>query len=644
MKKFNILFLVLILAAAIGFSSCEDYLDASPEMGIDSEQVYSEYYTYKGVIDRGNWLVMNYVAMSSNWAAYIGAMSDEQQAVKDNMPVYKSVNQGIWQNSDWRDFGTKSNDETKMNADPYYNAPAGKSLKAIRAMGLAIENIDKLTDFPAETGESKEDLKDQLLGQAYALRAWHMFEVIRRYGPILLVDTAGGKRTTFSTDFNFDQVRPTFQKCADLIAADCDEAVKFLPNKWKNPTDIGRLTKTSAHAIKAMAYLYAASPLMNTENGAYPFGQDSYNQEYAKKGIAAMADALALIKSGATRYKLYDKDTYMENWMSQNQAISDEALLQPAANNSDKWNVPMNRGGSGNGWFLPQHDGGWGVFNVPTQNAVDKFETVKGYPVKNFASNDPEFDPAKPYDNRDPRLHKFIFCPGDKMYLADPGGNSNSTWTNEAWSNPANEGWHYKFYYGKQLIYTGYFAAGKWRKLGYNKFDNRYSQNYFRHYPLIRLADMYLGLAELANEVYGPTTPIAEISGLGLVDPSDVNKTITTAADALNVIRHRIGMPDVLPDYTADETKFRERVRNEWAVEFYGEFRRWKDIRRWRIAKDVFSEGIYKANVTKNGDGSFTYISEKMNVPRVFEDKHYWYPFHTNYVDMFENFKQNPGW
>lgn len=636
MKRYNNILIIVLFAALVGLVSCKDYLDANPEMGIDSDVVYSEYYNYKGAVDRGNWLVMNYVESWTNWAAYVGAMGDEQQAVKTSMPVYKSINQGIWQDAHWRDFGMNFSSETNYGADPYYNQPAGKSIKAIRAMGLAIENIDKLTDFPAETGYTPEELKGQLLGQAYALRAWHQFEVIRRYGPIMLVDTTGGGRNSFSTDYNFDQVRPTFQRCADLIAADCDDAVKNLPDKWKTPTDVGRLTKTSALAIKAMVYLYAASPLMNTDNGAYPFGQDSYNQAYAKKGIQAMVDVLKKVQSGVTRYKLYDKDHYMENWLSQEAAISDEALLQPVPTNSDNWELPSNRNGQGTGWFLPQHDGGWAVFNVPTQNAVDKFETINGYPVNGFSSADPIFDPNNPYKNRDPRLKWDIFCPGDTMYLTDPGGGSKSTYTNQAWSNPGDEGWHYNYYRGKSLIYTGYFAAGKWRKLGYNKFDNKYNQNYYRMYPLIRLAGIYLGLAELANEVYGPTATIPEASAAGI--------GVTTAEQALDVIRNRVGMPNVRSEFTGDKAKFRERIRNEWAVEFYGEFYRWRDIRRWRIAKDLLEQGIYAADVTKNNDGTFSYVSKKLDVPRVFEDKHYWYPLDSKYVNMFATFKQNPGW
>ncbi|WP_430932641.1 RagB/SusD family nutrient uptake outer membrane protein [Saccharicrinis sp. 156] len=645
MKKNNRL-LIVLFATVLGLVSCEDYLDKSPELGITADEVYSEYYTYKGAVDRGNWLVMNYVCSSTNWGAFVGAMSDEQQAVKNSMPVYKSINQGVWQDSRWRDFGMSFRSETNYGADPYYNEPAGKSLKAIRAMGLAIENIDNLVDYPAEIGYSQDELKGQLLGQAYALRAWHQFEVIRRYGPILLVDTAGGGRSSFSTEYSFDQIRPSFQRCADLIAADCDDAYQNLPNRWTTSTDIGRLTKTSALAIKAMTYLYAASPLMNTQNGAYPYGQDSYNQEYAQKGIDAMLAALKQVANGGTRYKLYDEAHYMENWMSQGYenggAITNEALLQPVPTNSNNWSLPMNRGGSGTGWFLPQHDGGWAVFNVPTQNAVDKFETINGYPVSNFSSDDPSFDPGNPYDNRDPRLRKFIFCPGDDMYISDPSGAAR---TNEAWFNdidPGNDdgaGYHFKYYRGKNLVYTGYFAAGKWRKLGYNKFDNQYSQNYYRSFPLIRLADMYLGLAELANEVYGPT---ATIPGAGFTDET-TGIVVNTAEDALNVIRTRVGMSEIRDEYL-NESDFRDRVRNEWAVEFYGEFRRWKDMRRWRIAKDVFAQGIYGAEVTNNNDGTFNYVNKKLNVPRVFEDKHYWYPLHSDYVNMFATFKQNPGW
>ena len=40
--------------------SCEDYLDVSPEMGLSEEDIYADYYSYRGVLDRAHWYVKDY--------------------------------------------------------------------------------------------------------------------------------------------------------------------------------------------------------------------------------------------------------------------------------------------------------------------------------------------------------------------------------------------------------------------------------------------------------------------------------------------------------------------------------------------------------------------------------------------------------
>ncbi|WP_066630848.1 RagB/SusD family nutrient uptake outer membrane protein [Labilibacter marinus] len=667
MKKNNKIIFIL-LVSLISFVSCEDYLDVDPDRGIDTEVVYSDYYSYRGAIDRGNWLIVNYFGTFANGESCVGILSDERQVAEYNTGA-EQANKGVWQDLDYWDFGIKYNQEHIGNplgvhsSAPFHQQPAGRAMKAVRAMSIAINNIDLLDDFPAGTGYTNDELKNHLLGQAFALRAWHMFEVIRRYGPILLVDTTSGAGVEFNPDFNFDTKRPTFQQCADLIAKDCDEAIKLLPVTYvQQAGNTGRFTSATAASIKAMTYMYAASPLMNTDNGAFPFGQDTYNQEYAQKGIDATLEALSLINSSESRYKLYSQADYLQNWRCDN-AVSDEALIQPGPTNKGGmmtmqwWNI-------GVGWWLPGHDGGWGNnFNMPTQNAVDRFETIDGYPVNGFSSDDPSFDEGNPYENRDPRLKMMVFCPNDEMYTTEKWIN-NTALRNEAWSNDAltqdfnkkdgdfvevtRTGYHYNAY---PASYTGYFDGGKWRVPGNNKFEKLVGSaaKYFI-FPHIRVADMYLGLAELGNELYGPTTPIPGLSSV----PKDKNHStepLNTAADALNLIRTRVGMPNVRSEFL-NQDDFRDRVRNEWGVEYFGEFRRWKDIRRWRIAKDVLSKGIYGASIIKydNGtadpsDDTFDYSSKKLdNAYRVFEDKHYWYPFPNGTKDMFFVFEQNPGW
>ena len=51
--------------------------------------------------------------------------------------------------------------------------PGYMATRAIRAVNLALQNIDKLVVFPAETDYTEEEMKNQLMGQCYALRSYN---------------------------------------------------------------------------------------------------------------------------------------------------------------------------------------------------------------------------------------------------------------------------------------------------------------------------------------------------------------------------------------------------------------------------------------------------------------------------------------
>ena len=58
-----------------------------------------------------------------------------------------------------------------------------------------------------------------------------------------------------------------------------------------------------------------------------------------------------------------------------------------------------------------------------------------------------------------------------------------------------------------------------------------------------------------------------------------------TALDAVNKVRNRAGMPDVLDKFTGSAPLLRERIRNERCVELAFEGHHYyHDIRRWMIA------------------------------------------------------------
>lgn len=103
-------------------------------------------------------------------------------------------------------------------------------------------------------------------------------------------------------------------------------------------------------------------------------------------------------------------------------------------------------------------------------------------------------------------------------------------------------------------------------------------------------------------------------------------------------------MVTVRNEYKANKEIFRERIRNERAVELCFEDHRWYDIRRWRIAKDAVKV-IYKAVITRTGKDQFRFeYMEHPDYKRVFEDKHYWYPIPKSQMEMLNNVEQNPGW
>ncbi|MEM9849036.1 MAG: RagB/SusD family nutrient uptake outer membrane protein, partial [Bacteroidota bacterium] len=405
----------------------------------------------------------------------------------------------------------------------------------------------------------------------------------------------------------------------DAMVADLDQAIQLLPEQW-NVQNKGRATKTSARALKAMALLYAASPLMNPQLN--PYGSDSrlYNEEYAQKTVEAAVEAINGFSAGG--YEMFEFENYTENWHSRSTGFPKEAVFQPPLSAQTD---PNGSGWGGRGWYMPQFEGGWAAEAQPTHNVVEWFETIDGYDV-----NDPEaassgsFDPDNPYENRDPRLKALIYTHGDDMYMGFPDPAGGVPRILEANSG----GWHTNFEQGKGKFWCGYYHKGKHKWPGADKWNR--TRGWFRVFPHIRVPQLYLDFAEAANEVYGPN--------------GAVPGTSLTAVEAVNVVRARANMSPVLEKYTANKEEFKKRIYNERAVELYHEQHRWFDLRRWKLAKEVLGRGIFAADI-REVDGKLVYGKKLIpNAIRVFEDKHYWYPFPTSVMNIMSEFQQNPGW
>src|SRR5690606_12101058 len=135
-----------------------------------------------------------------------------------------------------------------------------------------------------------------------------------------------------------------------------------------------------------------------------------------------------------------------------------------------------------------------------------------------------------------------------------------------------------------------------------------------------RLGEIYLNLAEAANESSGPT---AEVYA------------------AVNAIRARVNMPELPQGLSKEE--MRERIHRERRVELAFEEHRIWDVRRWKILDktDKLTTGI---EWTKNGENDFTGKRIISGRRKSWTDNHLIIPIPLSELILMPLWEQNPGW
>ena len=390
-------------------------------------------------------------------------------------------------------------------------------------------------------------------------------------------------------------------------------------------TDVEDITRTSKDEIytKIMADFDKAFSYLPEEWPATQWGRITKGAAMAMKASAALyfgnwetAATAAKSVMDLNKYDLYDKENtgkYQELFWEKTDGC-EEIILAVQYNAPDKTNYLI-------GWeCFPTK--GWGGLN-PTQSLVDAFEDSEGAPI----SKSKIYSEKNPFANRDPRLEVNVLHDGEEMYgvtiKVAPLKSSGST-------GIAQHG---------DATATGYYQQ-KW--LDPNIDPQSAGWEMGKDWVTIRYAEVLLTYAEAKNEV----SPLDD-----------------SAFEAVNQVRRRVGMPELQktdatkPTYCATQDDLRQRIRNEWRVEFAleGGKRQW-DIRRWGIAKDVLNApflGIkYKmvddaVNADPKDGGKVCVLYEGDNVKLAgsrYEDHNYIYPIPQSEIDLNPKLTQNPGY
>lgn len=453
---------------------------------------------------------------------------------------------------------------------------------------------------------------DRVTGEARFLRAMAYFRMLNCWGGVPYYDETCDINEEFA---HLDAPRCTADELRGHIFDDLTDAIRKLPVSW-DAADLGRATKGAAYALRGKVYLFNRQwdeavadfeeiVYNKTNNYGYSLHPD-YNdlfRLYNGRHSDEMIFSIQSIDGNTAGYAL-DIVSYFGN-KSTMRLIAGNRIV-PSTTLVDMYENPD---GSQFDWdnVFPGFNAGDSQMRRSLMCvAIDQGSTEV---TSTLGSDTTKVMDA--YRLRDPRLCLNVITPYshylgtdagsspmDKQFvLADPTKGGAPM---EAMAFIRNsEGWN--SYFWRKWIPTGNLD-GYWGEYTRTPYE----------FPLIRLGDVLLMLAEAYNES-------------GATDKAVIE---------LNKVRERVGMPglDSGPAWLAVNGKedMAERIRRERAFELAGEGQRYWDLKRWGLleqsvknATDIFGDLMYT---------------------RTYQERHQLWPIPLVEMERNLNLTQNPGW
>jgi hypothetical protein len=393
---------------------------------------------------------------------------------------------------------------------------------------------------------------------------------------------------------NFNTERLTAAAYVDSIAALLDKAATVLP--WSvSPEDDGRMTKAAAMALKIRVMLFSASPLFNADQ-PYLAGEAAdkkyvwhgkYDKVYWQKTLDAGIDFINQQKQNGI-YQLVNTGTPRADFQAAYFNRGNNEILI-----SSRWYITW----STSMWEFAQMRYGMAS---STLNLVDMFPMADG---SDFSWNNPDHAANPFFKNgipvRDIRLYETVVI-NDDQYAGRKA----------------------QCYVGG-IEYTAYarFTGFLCRKFFQDQVTNN---GKYYEFPLLRLPEVYLSIAEALNEL----------------------DRGSEAYPYINMVRTRAGMPGLKAGM--DKVTLRNAILRENVLEYAYEQVRFFDLNRWKRS-DIWKTTAHLTGlvITKVGSG-FTYAKIPTPDPRVsyenFNPRLYLQPIPVAEINKKYGLIQNPGW
>ena len=586
MKKILYILSILLLPATL--AGCDDMLDVTPGSDMTDDNFWKSENDLKGACNR---LYDNLEGWEHD------ARSDERVGKSPN-----SVSNGSWaipaESDDW-----------KLPYDKIF---------------VANNIIEKGQEVPID-----DALRNRWVAEAHFFRAWHYFDLVRKYGDVPLAL----KAFTSVYDPDLKQGRAPRETVIQQCYADLEFAAQHLPTRaqW-TPTD--ELERRRATRSAALGLTVRIGLFEGTMQKHHSLSAEATWKAHLKKSI----DAFDLLKKEG--HELYSDFTslFLPDGETNNKEILFAKAYGPNASPTTYHS------------YTRTEEGNYSL----TRQMVDLFLYSDGLPrekstLKIVGENSYNSIVGRENDGtlridgkgtRDPRLEATVWL------INDPKENDPVM----GWAT-TGKGAYAPF--DAQRPY-GYpvkkaFVGAQW-----------ISQKESTDKIHIRWGEMLISYAEALYEYNGASITDAQL-----------NETV-------NALRSRAGFTAQLSNAFAASNglDMREEIRRERTVELMTEGLRYHDIIRWKIAEDVLPKALLGAKFVDDEPGiktlrtEFTgnarltdaegkiggikmydyseadiYVIEKPD-SRVFnKEKDYYYPIPTfEIAQSGGNIKQNPGW
>lgn len=429
--------------------------------------------------------------------------------------------------------------------NPHFRQVWQHAYYGIRRCLVFLEHID---DVPMN-----ETAKATMKGEVQYLEAFFYATLLKYMGGVPILDHA----MALSEEM---PARNTEEEVYNHIVGLLDAAAPSLP-AIRSAADNGKPSKGACMALKARV--------------AY----------YAHKYDVAEQAAKSVMDMGT--YDLADdyERLFRPEYELDNEIIFAKQFNADPANSIEGNRIQL--------FFMPVAFGAWEALS-PTQDFVDAYECVDGKSI-----NESElYDPANPFENRDPRLSYSVLWPGAEY----PGISGGSEITLVFDNQKMGDGSHTR---------TGYSMR---KYLDPGDYGIWYYGN--TNFIYLRYAEVLLTYAEARNENVGPDEQVYA---------------------AINAVRQRtsVNMPALEAGLSKDE--MREAIRKERRIELAFEGIHLFDTRSWKTTEEEIKRPVWGINK----EGTPIHIETRNFNP----SRDYLWAIPLTEIDLSGGvLTQNPGW